>query len=71
MKAPVLARYVPIAPGDGFLHDNAMNKMLRDCILDITMPFLDNIPIKGCPVEEKDETIGPDGCRKFVATRDQ
>ena len=47
---------------------NAMNKVLRDCIPDITMPFLDDIPIKGCPVEEKDETIGPDGCRKFVST---
>ena len=47
---------------------NAMNKVLRDCILDITMPFLDDILIKGCPVEEKDETTGPDGCRQFVAT---
>jgi hypothetical protein len=47
---------------------NAMNKVLRDCILDITMPFLDDIPIKGCPVDERDETIGPDGCRRFVAT---
>ena len=47
---------------------NAMNKVLRDCIPDITMPFLADIPIKGCPVEERDETIGPDGCRKFVAT---
>jgi hypothetical protein len=47
---------------------NAMNKVLRDCIPDFTMSFLDDIPIKGCPVEEKDETIGPDGCRKFVAT---
>jgi hypothetical protein len=47
---------------------NAMNKVLRDCIPDITMPFLDDIPIKGCPVAEKDKTIGPDGCRKFVAT---
>jgi hypothetical protein len=47
---------------------NAMNKVLRDCIPDVTMPFLDDIPIKGCPVEEKDETIGPDGCREFVAT---
>ena len=47
---------------------NAMNKVLRDCIPDITMPFLDDIPIKGCPVEEKDETLGPDGCRRFVAT---
>ena len=41
---------------------NAMNKVLRDCIPDITMPFLDDIPIKGCSVEEKDERIGPDGC---------
>jgi hypothetical protein len=41
---------------------NAMNKVLRDCIPDITMSFLDDIPIKGCPVDEKDKTIGPDGC---------
>jgi hypothetical protein len=47
---------------------NAMNKVLRDCIPDITMPFLDDIPIKGCPVEEKDEMIGPDGYQNFVAT---
>jgi hypothetical protein len=47
---------------------NAMNKVLRDCIPDVTMAFLDDIPIKGCPVEEKDETIGPDGCWKFVVT---
>jgi hypothetical protein len=45
---------------------NAMKKVLRDCIPDITMPFLDDIPIKGCPVDEKYDTIGPDGCRKFV-----
>ena len=48
--------------------ENAMNKVLRDCIPDITMPFLDDIPIKGCPVEKRYETIGLDGCRKFVAT---
>ena len=47
---------------------NAMNKVLSNCIPDITMPFLDDVPIKGCPVEEREETIGPDGCRKFVAT---
>ena len=46
---------------------NAMNKVLRYCISYITMPFLDDIPIKGCPLEDKDETIGPDGCRKFVS----
>ena len=33
---------------------NAMNKVLRDCIPDTTMPFLDDIPIKECPVEDKD-----------------
>ena len=46
---------------------NAMNKVLRDCIPDITMPFLDDIPIKGGLVEDKDETMGPYECRKFVA----
>ena len=46
---------------------NVMNKVPRDYIPDITMPFLDDIPIKGCPVEDKDETLGPDGCRRFVA----
>ena len=45
---------------------NAMNKVLRDCIPEITMPFLDDIPMKGCAVEEKDETMDDWGCRKFV-----
>ena len=45
---------------------NAMNTILRDCIPNVTMPFLDDIPIKGCPVEEKDESFGPDRCRGFV-----
>jgi hypothetical protein len=45
---------------------NAINKALRDCILDIMMPFLDDIPIKGCAVELKDETMDERGCRKFV-----
>ena len=30
------------------------------------MPFLDDIPMKGCTVEEKDETMDDRGCRKFV-----
>jgi hypothetical protein len=46
---------------------NAMNKVLRDCILEITMPFLDDIPIKGCAIELKDETMDEQGCRKFVS----
>ena len=45
---------------------NAMNKVLRDCIPEITMPFLDDIPMKGCAVEEKDETMDDRGCRKFM-----
>ena len=45
---------------------NAMNKVLKDCIPDITMPFLDDIPIKGCSNEEKDESKDKDGCRQFV-----
>ena len=46
---------------------NAMNKVLKDCIPDITMPFLDDILIKGCSDEEKDESKDKEGCRKFVA----
>ena len=45
---------------------NTMNKVLRDCILEITMSFLDDIPMKGCAVEGKDETMDDRGCRKFV-----
>ena len=48
---------------------NAMNKVLRDCILDITMSFLDDIPIKGCPKDAKDESIVPNGCRGEVGFR--
>ena len=46
---------------------NAMNKVLRDCIPDITTPFLDDITIKGCLVEEIDESKDQDGCRRFVS----
>ena len=45
---------------------NAMNKVLWDYIPEITMSFLDEIPMKGCAVEEKDETTDDMGCRKFV-----
>ena len=45
---------------------NAMNKILRDCISDITMLILNHIPIKGCQENAMDESIGADGCRKFV-----
>ena len=45
---------------------NAMNKVLRDCILDITMPFLDDIPIKGCLEDTKDESTGANGYYRFL-----
>ena len=32
----------------------------------ITMSFLDNIPIKGCPKPDKDETLDGEGCKHFV-----
>ena len=40
----------------------------EDSVNTTIIHWYSTIPIKGCPVEEKDETIGPDGCRKFVAT---
>ncbi|KAL3694555.1 hypothetical protein R1sor_008206 [Riccia sorocarpa] len=46
---------------------NAMHKVLRDFVPEVTIPFLDDIPMKGCPTESRDETLDVDGCRKFVA----
>ena len=43
-----------------------MNKVLKDCIPNITMPFLDDIPIKRCSDEEKDESKDKNGCRQFI-----
>ena len=45
---------------------NAMNKVLHEYIPKVTMPFLDDIPIKGCLERDKDETMVVNGCRKFV-----
>ena len=33
---------------------------------EITMPFLDVIPIKGCSIEKENELKDTDGCRKFI-----
>ena len=46
---------------------NAMNKAMKDCIPDITILFLDDILVKGCLDDQKDETVCDDGYRKFVA----
>jgi hypothetical protein len=45
---------------------DAMNKVLKVCILEITMPFLDDISIKGSSDAEKDELRDEHGYRKFV-----
>ena len=36
---------------------NVMNKVLRYFILEKTMPFLDDVPIKGCEEGENDEKL--------------
>ena len=36
---------------------NGMNKVLQDFIPQITMPFLDDVSIKGCNEIEKDEAL--------------
>lgn len=46
---------------------NGMNKVLRDFIPEMTMLFLDDVPIKGCVDEEKNETLHLKGCCKFIA----
>ncbi|KAL3676446.1 hypothetical protein R1sor_026394 [Riccia sorocarpa] len=46
---------------------NAMHKVLRDFVPEVTIPFVDDIPIMGCVVEEKDDSITAEGCRKFVS----
>ena len=45
---------------------NAMNRILQAFIPEKTRPFLDDMPIKGCKEEEKDETLRKDGLREFV-----
>ena len=71
MKTPLgLARMCTLPQGATNLVAhmmNGMNKVLRDFIPQITMPFLDDGPIKGCDEREKDEALDLRGCRKFVA----
>ena len=70
MQTPLgLAQMCPLPQGgtNSVAHIvNAMNKVLRDCISDITMQFLDDIPIKGCPMGNNDESVGLDGCWIFI-----
>ena len=45
---------------------SAMNQILKDFVPDKTIPFVDDIPIKGCKEEAKDLTLDVDGCKMFV-----
>jgi hypothetical protein len=45
---------------------SAMNWILQSFIPEKTRPFLDDIPIKGCALVERDETLTKGGVRKFV-----
>ena len=45
---------------------SAMNQILRDFVLEKTIPFIDDIPIKGCQEGTKDLTFNADGCKVFV-----
>ena len=43
-----------------------MSKMLHEYIPNVTMPFLDNIPIEGCLERGKYEIMDWNGCQSFV-----
>ncbi|KAL3685545.1 hypothetical protein R1sor_003567 [Riccia sorocarpa] len=46
---------------------NAMHKVLREFVPQVTIPFIDDIPMKGCAEEDKDESVERStGCMKFV-----
>ncbi|KAL3681576.1 hypothetical protein R1sor_024532 [Riccia sorocarpa] len=45
---------------------NAMHKVLRDFVPDVTIPFVDDIPIKGCAIDDRDDIVVSGGCRRFV-----
>jgi hypothetical protein len=45
---------------------NAMNQILREFVPEKTIPFVDDVPMKGCKEEVKDSTLDESGCRRFV-----
>ena len=70
MKTPLgLVRMCTLPQGatNSVAHmQNAMNRILRDFVPEKTIPFVDDIPIKGCHEETRDLTVDEDGCRVFV-----
>ncbi|KAL2631532.1 hypothetical protein R1flu_016218 [Riccia fluitans] len=45
---------------------HGMNIVLQDFVPDKTMPFLDDVPIKGCSEQDKDEILDEKGRRRYV-----
>jgi len=43
-----------------------MNQISKDFVLEKTIPFIDDIPIKGCKKVIGDLTVDDNGCRIFV-----
>jgi hypothetical protein len=70
MKTPLgLVRMCTLPQGatNSVAHmQNAMNQILREFVPDKTIPFVDDVPMKGCKEEAKDSTLDGDGCRRFV-----
>ena len=70
MKTPLgLVRMCTLPQGatNSVAHmQNAMNRILRDFVPEKTIPFVDDIPIKGCKEETRDLAMDKDGCRRFV-----
>lgn len=70
MKTPLsLVRMCTLPQGatNSVAHmQSAMNQILKEFTLEKTIPFVDDIPIKGCKNEEKDTTIDKSGCQTFV-----
>ena len=45
---------------------NAMNRITWEIVLEKTIPFVNNIPIKGCKKEVTNSKLDADGCKRFV-----
>ena len=58
---------LPMGATNSVAHmQSAMNRILQSFIPEKTCPFLDDIPIKGCAIGGKDETLMEGGIRKFI-----
>ena len=70
MKTPLgLVRMCTLSQGatNSVAHmQNAMNQILKDFVPEKTIPFVDDIPIKGCEEAKRDSTVQDNGCRAFV-----